>query len=277
MLIDGSEQSLKQFLEANRQAWDTLARNGSPFAHVASDEECQYPLKTLDSRGWLPEDVRGLKVLCLAAGGGWQSILYATAGAEVTVVDLSPEMLALDLREAQRRGLNVRTLATSMDDLSMLGDATFDIAHQPVSTCYIPSLSGMYRELARVLRDGGLYISQHKQPGSLQITHRDHRDRYVLGVEYYEQRALPVAADTMYREQGTSEFVHRWDELIGELCRSGFVLEDLVEPRRADLTASPGSAGHRGRFVPPYVRLKARRHRRDSEQTTRIFSQGLTS
>ncbi|MBA4030367.1 MAG: class I SAM-dependent methyltransferase [Planctomyces sp.] len=236
-----------------------MAKAGSPFAHVASDEECRNPLGTLDSRGWLPPSVRGLKVLCLAAGGGWQSILYASAGAEVTVVDLSPEMLALDEREAGRRGLSVRTIATSMDDLSMLADATFDISHQPVSTCYIPYLAAMYRELARVTKPGGLYISQHKQPVSLQLTHRDHRDRYVLGFEYYEKAALPLAADTMYREPGAQEYIHRWDELVGQLCRSGFALEDLVEPRRADPQAAPGTAGHRGRFVAPYVRLKARR------------------
>ena len=42
-------------------------------------------------------------MLCLAAGGGKQSALYAAAGAEVTVVDLSPEMLALDRQVAAER------------------------------------------------------------------------------------------------------------------------------------------------------------------------------
>ena len=48
---------------------------GSPFAKVATDEECHAPLATLDSRGWLPASVAGLNVLCLAGAGGWQSIL----------------------------------------------------------------------------------------------------------------------------------------------------------------------------------------------------------
>ena len=36
-----------------------------------------------------------MTALCLASGGGWQSILYACAGANVTVVDLSPAMLRM--------------------------------------------------------------------------------------------------------------------------------------------------------------------------------------
>ena len=246
-------------LDQNRAAWDRLAETGSRFARVATDEECARALQTLDSRGWLPESVRGLDVLCLASGGGWQSVLYACAGANVTVVDLSPEMLRLDAREAQRRQLAIRTVEASMDDLSPLADAGFDIVHQPVSTCYMPDLAAVYCEVARVLRDGGLYISQHKQPTSLQISHRDEQNRYVIGVEYYHAGALPRVEDQSYREKGAAEYLHRWEQLVGELCRSGFIVEDLREPYRAGANAPPGDFRHRGRFIAPYVRLKARR------------------
>ncbi len=247
---------------------------GSPFAKVATDEECHAPLATLDSRGWLPASVAGLNVLCLAGAGGWQSILYAVAGANVTVVDLSPEMLWLDQQESAKRQLMVRTIEASMDNMAMLEDASFDIVHQPVSTCYVRDLAQTYREIARVLRDGGLYISQHKQPTSLQISHRDDEDRYVIGVEYYRDGPLPSVSDDSYRERGAVEFLHRWDDLIGELCRSGFVLEDLREPFRADHKAAPGHFGHRGRFVPPYVRMKARRIGRTcvAESTQKIWT-----
>lgn len=247
------------YLRQNASAWNRLSDDGSQFAKVASDEECRDPLNTLDSRDWLPASVEGKDVLCLASGGGWQAILYAAAGARVTVVDISASMLNRDRREAERRSLTVTTLEASMDDLSALRDESFDIVHQPVSTCYVNDIEKVYAEIARVSRDGALYISQHKQPTSLQITDRDARDRYIVGFEYYQSGPLPKSGDTAYRETGTVEFLHRWNELVGGLCRAGFVLEDLREPRRADPTAAPGHFGHRGRFVPPYVRLKARR------------------
>ena len=46
---------------------------------------------------------------------------------------------------------------------------------------------------------------------------------------------------------------------MGGLCRAGFAIEDLVEPSRADDQAAVGEIGHRARYVPPYVRIKARR------------------
>lgn len=244
-----------------------MAAGGSRFARVATDEDCRQPLATLDGRGWLPPSVHGLDVLCLAAGGGWQSILYAVAGARVTVVDLSAEMLRQDLDEARKRGVTVQVIEGSMHDLSMLPDASFDIVHQPVSTCYVPDITAVYREIARVLRDGGLYISQHKQPTCLQIVERDASNRYIVGVKYYHQGPLPPVGDTSYREPGAVEFLHRWEDLVGGMCRAGLVLEDLREPCRADEAALPGEFGHRGQFIPPYVRMKARRMPRQATES----------
>lgn len=265
-----------EHLQHNRSAWNHLADSGSVFAHTATDDECRDPLKTLDSRGWLPISVAGLDVLCLAGGGGWQSVLYAAAGARVTVVDLSDSMLQLDERECRRRGYTVQVIQTSMEDLSMLGDQTFDIVHQPVSTCYVPSVRPVFREISRVLRDDGLYISQHKQPVSLQISHRNERHQFVIGLEYYHSGPLPRMQDTAYRETGTTEYLHRLEELVGDLCLSGFVIEDLREPPRADPQADVSHFGYRGRFVPPYVRIKARRRQRTAGQQTRtVLGSGL--
>jgi SAM-dependent methyltransferase len=137
-----------------------------------------------------------------------------------------------------------------------------------VSTCYVPALAPVYREIARVLRPGGLYLSQHKQPTSLQVTHRDAKERYILGIEYSHFGPLPEVPDRSYREPGTVEYLHTWEELVGELCQAGFALEDLREPDRSDRGAPPGHFGHRGRFVPPYVRFKARRRQLDGASTS---------
>jgi len=55
------------------------------------------------------------------------------------------------------------------------------------------------------------------------------------------------------------EFLHRWDELLGGLCQSGFVLEDVMEPKFGDPAAKPGTFEYRGHYIPPYIQFKARR------------------
>lgn len=245
--------------EHNRRAWDARARAGDQFTCPARDEHFRDPLSAVDADRWLGASIAGKQVLCLAAGGGRHGPLYAAAGARVTVVDVSPQMLALDRQVAAERGLDVRTVEASMDDLAALAPASFEIVVQPVSTCYVPNVERVYRQVARVLAGGGLYISQHKQPVSLQAAVAPSQRGYVLAEPYYRSGPLPEVAGSPHREEGTLEFLHRWEELLGGMCRAGFAIEDCIEPMLADELAEVGSFAHRSRYVAAYVRIKARR------------------
>ncbi len=243
----------------NARAWDALARQGVPLTQPATDADVSDPLALVDPGGWLGGDLRGRRVLCLAAGGGRHSALYAAAGATVTVVDISGEMLALDRAVAAERGFDVRLVQTSMDELSMFAADEFDVVVHPVSTCYVPDVQPVFAAVARVTRPGGLYISQHKSPSSLQASLRSSGCGYELSEPYYRVGPLPAAEPGHLREAGTLEFLHRWEELVGGICRAGFVVEDFVEPLHAKPQAAVGSFAHRAAFVAPYLRIKARR------------------
>ncbi|TWT72142.1 class I SAM-dependent methyltransferase [Crateriforma conspicua] len=252
-------------LRANRHTYDAMAAKKDPLCRPASDAELADPLSTVDPIGWLGGSIHGWRVLCLAAGGGRHSSLYSAAGAQVTVVDYSPAMLELDRQMAARHGHRVRIIETSMDDLAGLGDESFDLVVHPVSTCYLPDVSGVFREVARVTKPGGLYISQHKTPVSLQTSlRRGGGGSYEILHSYYRREPVPApehwsAAARRLREHGATEYLHRWEELIGGICRSGFVVEDLTEPMHADSTSAADSFADRCRFAAPYVRIKARR------------------
>jgi SAM-dependent methyltransferase len=243
----------------NRRAWDALVRQEQRFTRPARDEDFHDPLGAVDASGWLGSSIAGKRVLCLAAGGGRQSALYAAAGGQVTVVDISSEMLALDHQVAAERGLDLRCVQTSMDDLSMLTAASFDVVIHPVSTCYVADISAVYRQVARVTATGGTYISQHKTPSSLQAAIEPSPRGYELVEPYYRSGPLPGVVGSPHREPGTLEFLHRWEEIIGAMCRAGFVIEDLIEPVHAKPDAEPGTFSHRSGYVAPYVRIKARR------------------
>jgi SAM-dependent methyltransferase len=242
----------------NRRAWDEMVAKRQRFTRPARDDDFVEPLKKVDPLGWLGGDIRGQRLLCLAAGGGKHGPLYATAGAIVTVLDISPAMLELDRQVAAERRIELTTVEGSMDALPFSA-AAFDIVIHPVSTCYVPEIGPVYREVARVTRAGGLYISQHKSPTSLQADIQPTARGYELIEPYYRSGSLPPVAGSPHREEGTLEYLHRWEELLGLLCRAGFAIEDLVEPLHARLDALDGSFEHRSRYVAPYVRIKARR------------------
>ncbi len=260
LILQGDDLSTWQ--TTNQDAWDEMVQSGHRLATPAKDELFANPLKSIDSAGWLGPTIQGKHVLCLAAGGGRQGPLYAAAGSIVTVVDLSPAMLQLDRQVAAERGLTLQTVQTSMDDLRMLGQNQFDIVIHPVSTCYVPDVRPVYEQVARVLRSGGLYVSQHKQPINLQASLNPDGAEYRILHEYYRTSPIPPIQSTQrspFREPGTTEYLHRWEQLIGGLCQSGFVVEDLLEPYHGGVALTPPSRKLRSRFISPYVRIKARR------------------
>ncbi len=244
---------------ANQSAWDGRARDPQ-FANFG-----ELPPDATSARAaldpWLrDEGIEGCRLLCLAAGGGTHGPLHAVAGGQVTIVDLSEQQLQLDREIANRYGLDLRTIQASMDQLDQLEDDAFDCVLQPVSTCYVRDLGRVYDEVARILRAGGLYIVQHKQPASLQASGISAEPARIL----YPAEAgfrLPPSEDEslVHRETDTTEYIHPLDEMLGKLCRAGFVIEDVQEPPRADAWAPVGSFEHRARFLPPYLKIKARR------------------
>ena len=243
----------------NARVWDAYARNARRFARPVTDKEFMQRVQAVANDPFLKGSLKHRQVLCLGSGGGMQSALYAAAGALVTVVDISAEMLALDREVATERDLMVTTVEASIDCLEVLAAARFETVIQPVCTCYVADVEAVYREVARVTAPGGLYVSQHKQPVSLQTSVKPGNLGYFLETPYYQAGPLPAVSGSPHREEGTLEFLHRWEPLLGGLCRSGFYIEDLNEPIHGDSGADAGSFAHRSFFAAPYVRIKARR------------------
>ena len=206
-------------------------------------------------------DVEGEEVLCLAGGGGQQSVTFSLLGARVTVFDLAPEQLDRDEIAARHYGYEVTTIQGDIRDLSELKDNRFSRVFQPISTLYIPDLREVYQGVFRVLRPCGLYFADYVYPPLYMPENKGwDGDAYVLRFSqpHVSGKILERDSDNVMNfTEGVffGEFNHLFSDIINGQIAEGFVIVGLWEsPRReklppiSDLT--PGSREHQ-RLHPP--------------------------
>ncbi len=162
------------YIKDNEMIWDKRAENNDQWSVPVSSEEVDSARKGIWSivltpekivpRDWFPEDMKGIKVLCLASGGGQQGPVLAAAGADVTVFDNSTKQLGKDIFVAERDGLTIKTVQGNMQDLSVFEDGIFDLIVHPWSNGYIDDVRPVWRECARVLKKGGVLLAGFGNP-----------------------------------------------------------------------------------------------------------------
>ncbi len=154
------------------ERWKALVEANAVFTRPALKLDAIVAQAELDPEGRLGT-VAGKDVLCLAGGGGQQSVAFALLGAKVTVVDLSEAQLDRDRAAAAHVGVDITILQGDMRDLSPIGAATFDIVYHAYSLGFVPEARLVFQQVARVLRPGGLYYFMCANPFFLGLSEKD--------------------------------------------------------------------------------------------------------
>jgi SAM-dependent methyltransferase len=241
----------------NSKGWDALSLLDDPQPVDPKDARIR-----LDPYDWLPWDSMR-SVLCVAGGGGDQGPAFASLGYDVTVTDLSAGQLERDRQIARETDLRIECIQADMVDLSPLAGRTFDLVYQPTSSCYVPDIRAVYREIAGVTRPGGHYVVQHWSPTHLQVADDVAWD----GSAYRLDRPASTDEPRLWLSEETwsgqrvscLHFGHTLDELIGGLCDAGFDVVGFREPDVGDATAQPGSDEHLAAYLPAFMWVLARR------------------
>jgi SAM-dependent methyltransferase len=243
----------------NERGWAQLAVGEHESSRPFGELELKHARKMLDPNGLIPwREVRS--VLCLAAAGGQQAPLFAALGYEVVSADLSLGQLEKDQQVALKHGFAIECIQTDMMDLSSLYSCRFDLVFQAVSTCYVPDVRRVYREIARVLRPGGLYRVEHWNPFHLQLSDHETWTGRGYQIERPQCRAvgIPWYADDA-NEPTCVHFLHTMGDLLQGLCEAGFSMiafDDSAYP--ASLQAIPGSQAHLAAYIPPFFTILSR-------------------
>ncbi|MEI5906354.1 class I SAM-dependent methyltransferase [Bacillus spongiae] len=229
--------------QQNSDAWDQKVEEGSRYTQSVSSDvinksklgEWEITVTTERSvpRNWFPNSLKGLKILCLASGGGQQAPILAAAGADVTVTDISKKQLEQDEMVAKRDGLVLKTVQGDMSDLSDFTDEYFDIIVHPVSNLFVKDVNPVWKEAARVLKEKGLLISGFTNP-LLWIFDDTEERKGVLDVKHSVPSStldyLPKdqVQDYIHSNQ-TIEYAHTLEDQIQGQIDAGFAITGFIE------------------------------------------------
>lgn len=226
----------------NRRAWDREVQRDNPWTRpvdsqtIAAAREGEWhvlltPTKPVP-RTWFG-DVAGVRILCLASGGGQQAPILAAAGATVTLLDQSPAQLAQDALVAAREGLEIETVEGDMAKLSMFKASSFDLIFHPVSNCFVPDVRPVWKEAHRVLKSGGALLSGFANP-LLYLFDRDEEDpeslRIVNSLPYNDLEDLdPDRRRDLLAGEEPLEWSHTLEDQIGGQIAAGFTIVGFYE------------------------------------------------
>ena len=252
--------------EYNRLAWDkraisqkcdwTLPVSSREIANAKNGklEIFLTPVKTIPS-SWFPP-LKGCKILCLASGGGQQGPLLAAAGAEVTVLDNSPQQLDTDNMVAKREGLSLKTIVGDMCNLSVFPNESFDLIIHPVSNLFVSNINLVWQEAYRVLKPGGLLLSGFNNPviylfDSIEMAKNRLTVSHKIPYSPFNEDAKKETE--LYIKYGEAlEFGHTLEEQIGGQIAAGFVITGFYEDNNR-----PTDKSLLDDYLPIYMATKA--------------------
>ncbi|WP_119717859.1 bifunctional 2-polyprenyl-6-hydroxyphenol methylase/3-demethylubiquinol 3-O-methyltransferase UbiG [Cognatilysobacter tabacisoli] len=177
----------------------------------------QKPLHALNPArlGYVAERValRGARVLDVGCGAGLLSEALASAGADVTALDLAPELIKVAKLHRLETGVQVEYREQSVESLAEQAPASFDAITCMEMLEHVPDPGSIIRACATLLKPGGrLFLSTlNRTPAAFALA--------VVGAEYVA-RLLPKGTH-QYRD-----FI-KPSELAAWLRAAGLQLEDV--------------------------------------------------
>lgn len=263
----------------NEDRWDDLVHFGVPCSRPDFKMTPEIAKETLDKEG-IFGDLKGKKVLCLASGGGQQSIGFALLGAKVTVVDFSSEQLEKDKFASEKFSTPIRIIKADMRDLSTLADHEFDIVYQPYSINYVPEVNTVFDEVSRIIRPGGIYHLMFHNP----FLHGSWKDGcwggewkkdelwkgkgYPIRQPYKEGHPIKLvdpfwnftnSKGKKVRVKAPQEYKHTLSTVINGLIKRGFNILRFDEYKNNKFDSKPGTWEHYVSYAAPWLFLWARK------------------
>lgn len=247
----------------NHERWEALANANAVYTRPNLDLD---PVKARDylelDRIGITEDLTGKRVLCLASGGGQQSIAFALLGADVSVLDISHSQLERDNAASRHYGVEISLFQGDMRDLSCFDEDFFDIIWHPYSLTFVPDSRVVFHEVSRILNTGGLYYLMCANPFFAGLTNKDWNGEGYTLKHIYEDETMITYSDQEWvydqsqqqsKIQGPREYTQTLSRIMNGLIKEGFLLSFFSEVKSSYPEALPGSWNHFTDVAPPWL------------------------
>lgn len=221
----------------NKSAWDEYVEKNDRWTIPVSEEELENarngdwgivltPNKKVP-KNWLP-NMKGLKVLGLASGGGQQGPILATLGADVTIFDNSGKQLQQDQILSDKLNLDIKTVQGDMKDLSTFPDNSFDLIFNPCSIVFVDDVLPVWKECFRVLKPKGVLMTGLMNPISFQLD--DENLKLIYKQPFSDLHSLPKEKlEKLKKDNEPLVFGHSLTDQIGGQLDAGFTITSMFE------------------------------------------------
>lgn len=221
----------------NKSAWDNYVDKKDRWTIPATGKELEEarngnwgivltPNKKVP-KDWFPQ-LKGLKILGLASGGGQQGPILATLGADVTIFDNSEKQLEQDNILSNKHNLKIKTVQGDMKDLSVFEDNSFDLIFNPCSIVFVDDVRPVWKECYRVLKPGGVLMTGLINPIIFQLD--DESLQLIYKQPFSDIHSLPKEKLKKLKEENEPlVFGHSLSDQIGGQLDAGFTITTMFE------------------------------------------------
>ena len=248
-----------------KTSWDSVAEWYDDY--VETSENSYQKCVILPNMIRLLDIKKGHRVLDLACGQGFFSRAFAGAGAEVTGVDASAQLIAY---AKDRLPKKIHYHVASADALGFLTPHSFDAIVIILAIQNIKNISGVFSECRRLLADGGRFFMVMNHP-AFRIPKRSewgwdekHRIQYRRMDGYLSESDVLIDMHPGQKQQQTTSSFHRpLQTYINTLAKHDFAvtrMEEWISHRQSQKGPRQAAEDKARKEIPLFLMIEARKH-----------------
>lgn len=224
-----SAQNQRSWSQSAYQAW--VNRHGLPneYAQVLKKD----PVKAVSH--YLPymEKVEGKKIANLLGSKGNKAVSFTLLGADVTVVDISPDNQKYAIQLAEAAGVKIKYIVSdvlAIPEEEKLADFDYVLLELGVLH-YFVDLGPLFALIYDALKPGGVFILRDYHPFASKVVNKGESGNYFDETVIEGEVAYSILLSEEERPSLEKVLVRRWTlgEIITSAVQAGLEIRSLVE------------------------------------------------